>query len=257
LTYGFNQIGDTTQAAVVPKGAELLIETRFPYLSADQLRVVLKTTALPSGYPVLDDAEGWGRLNLFDAADGYGAFNGDVVVTMDAGKGGFNAGDSWQNNISGAGKLTKQGSGTLKMTGANSYTGGTHIISGVLEADSSKAFGKGDVYLSGGTVINNTPSGLTIAGAYTQLANTTLKLNISNDGAGMLNVRDDATVVGGTLNVEFKSGYAPHAGSIIPVIKAHSMHGKFESVTVNGFKAEPIYTHMGLLIHIDKDDDLH
>jgi hypothetical protein len=27
--------------------------------------VVLKTTALASGYPVMDDAEGWGRLNLF------------------------------------------------------------------------------------------------------------------------------------------------------------------------------------------------
>ena len=34
-----------------------------------------------SGYPILDvdDAEGWGRLNLFAAADGYGAFDGDVT----------------------------------------------------------------------------------------------------------------------------------------------------------------------------------
>ena len=32
----------------------------LPYLSADQRRVVLKTTELPSGYPVMDDAEGWG-----------------------------------------------------------------------------------------------------------------------------------------------------------------------------------------------------
>jgi hypothetical protein len=40
-------------------------ETRQPYLSDAQRRVVLKTTALASGYPVMDDAEGWGRLNLF------------------------------------------------------------------------------------------------------------------------------------------------------------------------------------------------
>ncbi|MFX7816341.1 hypothetical protein ABTK28_20540, partial [Acinetobacter baumannii] len=90
-------------------GAEVLLETRFPYLSADQRRVVLKTTELASGYPVLDDAEGWGRLNLFAAADGYGAFNGNVIVSMDATQGGFNAADTWRNAISGAGKLTLQG----------------------------------------------------------------------------------------------------------------------------------------------------
>ena len=71
----------------MPKGAEILLQTRFPYLSADQRRVVLKTTELPSGYPVMDDAEGWGRLNLFAAADGYGAFNGNVIVSMDASQG--------------------------------------------------------------------------------------------------------------------------------------------------------------------------
>ena len=48
---------------------------------------MLKTTELPSGYPVMDDAEGWGRLNLFAAADGYGAFNGNVIVSMDASQG--------------------------------------------------------------------------------------------------------------------------------------------------------------------------
>ncbi len=73
LTFGFAPIGTTTNGAVVPKGAEVLLETRLPYLSADQRRVVLKTTALASGYPLLDDADGWGRLNLFAAADGYNA----------------------------------------------------------------------------------------------------------------------------------------------------------------------------------------
>lgn len=254
LTYGFSQIGDTTKPAVVPKGAELLIETRLPYLSAAQRRVVLKTTALPSGYPALDDAEGWGRLNLFDAADGYGAFNGDVVVTMDASNGGFSAMDSWQNNISGVGKLTKQGSGTLKMTGTNSYTGGTQVMAGVLQAESSKAFGKGDVYLSGGAVVNNAPSGLVIAGTYTQLANTSLKLNVGDNGAGSMKVGGDVTVVGGTLNIAFKSGYTPSAGSTLPIIQSRHMHGKFTTVTADGFNVKPIYTHHGLLIHIEKDN---
>ncbi|MCM3118893.1 hypothetical protein M3610_27540, partial [Neobacillus sp. MER 74] len=39
LTFGFAPIGTTTNGAVVPKGAEVLLETRLPYLSADQRRV--------------------------------------------------------------------------------------------------------------------------------------------------------------------------------------------------------------------------
>ena len=62
----------------VPKGAEVLLETRLPYLDAAQRREVLRTTALPAGYVLLDGFEQWGRLNLFAAADGYGAFDSDV-----------------------------------------------------------------------------------------------------------------------------------------------------------------------------------
>ncbi|MDQ0047181.1 hypothetical protein J2T18_001464 [Paenibacillus polymyxa] len=88
LTYGFSQVNPTTTPMTVPKGAEVLLETRLPYLDSSQRRWVLATTGIPSGYPVLDDTEGWGRLNLFSAADGYGAFANNVTVNMDASKGG-------------------------------------------------------------------------------------------------------------------------------------------------------------------------
>lgn len=65
--------------------------------------------SLSSVYPVLDDGEGWGRLDLFSAADGYGAFDKNVTVAMDSSKGGFYALDRWRNDISGIGKLTKRG----------------------------------------------------------------------------------------------------------------------------------------------------
>jgi hypothetical protein len=70
LTYDFNPIHATNLPIVVPTGAEVLVETRLPYLSAAQRREVLCTTGLSPGYPLLDDAGGWGRLNLFAAADG-------------------------------------------------------------------------------------------------------------------------------------------------------------------------------------------
>ncbi len=243
-TYGFPQIASTTAAAVVPKGAEVLIETRLPYLSADQRRVVLKTTALASGYPVMDDPEGWGRLNLFAAADGYAAFKGNVVVNMDATKGGFNAADRWRNDISGTGKLVKQGTGALKLGGNNTWTGGTELTAGVLEAISAAAFGVGDVYVSGGTLVANAATPVKVGGKYTQLAGATaLEINaLSATQAGMT-VAGDATIGGGALNVKFPGSYKPKAGDTITVLNAGRLQGTFTTITVAGFaKVTPTYS---------------
>jgi autotransporter-associated beta strand protein len=250
MTFGFKQVGDATRPAVVPKGAEVLLETRLPYLDATQRRVVLKTTAVPSGYPVMDDPEGWGRLNLFDAADGYGVFNGDVVVTMDASLGGFNAMDSWRNNISGAGKLSKKGSGTLRLGGSNSYSGGTQLVAGTLQADSAAAFGLGNVYAGGGTLVCNAPSLVTMKGAYTQVADATLQLNIGGNGAGRLSVAGVAALAG-TLNVSFKPGAGPKVGDTLTLISGSALTGRFSVINVQGFKVTPTYTGTTLFLRID------
>ncbi|ACA95422.1 MULTISPECIES: phosphatase PAP2 family protein [Burkholderia cepacia complex] len=249
MTFGFGAIESTNAPPVVPKGAEILLQTRFPYLSADQRRVVLKTTELPSGYPVMDDAEGWGRLNLFAAADGYGAFNGNVIVSMDASQGGLNAADLWRNDVAGAGKLTLQGSGTLTLAGNNAYTGGTQVSGGTLVAASTTAFGKGDVYVGpGGSVRIAAAAPVTIATRYTQLDNTTLELDIDGNGGGRLRVGGPLTVAGGTLHVKFVNGYAPKAGDTIALIDGAAAAATFATVTVDGFKATPVYTATGVSI---------
>ncbi|MBR8236021.1 phosphatase PAP2 family protein [Burkholderia sp. AU42008] len=249
MTFGFGAIESTNAPPVVPKGAEILLQTRFPYLSADQRRVVLKTTELPSGYPVMDDAEGWGRLNLFAAADGYGAFNGHVIVSMDASQGGLNAADLWRNDVAGAGKLTLQGSGTLTLAGNNAYTGGTQVSGGTLAAASPTAFGKGDVYVGPGASVRIAAAApVTIATRYTQLDNTTLELDIDGNGGGRLRVGGPLTVAGGTLHVKFVNGYAPKAGDTIALIDGAAAAAKFATVTVDGFKATPVYTATGVSI---------
>ena len=144
---------------VVPQGAEVLLETRQPYLTAAQRREVLRTTALPSGYPMIDGPELWGRLNLFAAADGYGSFASDVTVIMDASAGGFSAADSWKNDISGPGALIKQGSGTLTLSGDNSYQGGTAITGGTLTAASASALGNGPVQVGAAGTLAVAPAG--------------------------------------------------------------------------------------------------
>lgn len=240
LVFGFTQIGDATRPAVVPKGAEVLLETRQPYLTAAQRRVVLKTTALPSGYPILDDAEGFGRLNLFAAADGYGALNGDAVIAMDASKGGFHAIDTWRNPIGGAGKLTKSGSGTLVLAGTSSYSGGTEVAGGTLQADTAQALGKGALYVNGGTFATNARTPVELAGSYTQTGTGTTLVRLGGNNAGLVSSLQ-AAALAGTLNVSFQSGFTPKAGDSITVLRAQQVHGRFDSVNVAGFKATPVY----------------
>jgi len=250
-TYGLPAVGATGAPAVVPKGAEVLLETRLPYLSEAQRRVVLKTTALPSGAPVMDDPEGWGRLNLFAAADGYGAFSGNVVLVMDAAKGGFHAADRWRNDIGGTGKLVKQGSGTLKLAGNNSWSGGTELTAGALEGDSAAAFGNGDVYVSGGTLIANAPAALRLAGRYTQLAGaTTLELDLGGGARGSLAVAGDAVIAGGTLHIKFAGGYQPKAGEVLTVLTAGRLMGRFAAIQADGHSVTPTYSGTALTLTI-------
>jgi autotransporter-associated beta strand protein len=252
LTYGFGLVNASKagQSATVPKGAEVLLETRQPYLTAAQRRVVLKTTEIDSGYPLADDDEGWGRLNLFAAADGYGAFNGDVSVTMDATQGGFYALDSWRNDISGAGLLTKLGTGTLRLTGANTYTGGTILSAGTLAADSGSALGTGDVYIKAGTLISDASSQLNIGGKFTQLGGT-LEVDMNSATQGTLKIAGTATLSGGTLYITFPGSYSPAAGDSITVLTAGALTGTFSTITVKGFSsATPTYTSTGLSLKL-------
>jgi autotransporter-associated beta strand protein len=254
LTYGLPPTGSTTNPAIVPKGAEVLLETRLPYLGSTQRRWVLASTALPSGYPVLDDEEGWGRLNLFAAADGYGAFQSDVSVTMDASKGGFHAEDRWRNDISGKGKLTKKGTGILKLEGNNSYSGGTQLDEGVLEGDSATAFGSGDVSNDGGTLIKKAPGKLTIGGSFAQTAQGTLELHLGSENDVFL-IKGTGTY-GGKLRLIFSDNYVPKGVSAIITDGNPKKTGMFSSVEVAGlpseYKIKLIYSGHNVQLHVTK-----
>ncbi|MDQ7990962.1 MAG: phosphatase PAP2 family protein [Candidatus Dactylopiibacterium sp.] len=250
MHYGFPAVGGTALAASVPKGAEVLLETRQPYLSAAQRRVVLKSTAATSGAPVGNDDEGWGRVNLFAAADGYGRFDGDVSVTMDAARGGFHALDRWRNDIAGAGRLEKLGSGTLRLAGQNAYTGGTLLGGGTLAADSATALGRGDVFVKGGTLESAVAGTLAVGGAYTQTAGT-LSLVMRGVDQGSLAIDGRAVIAGGKLVVSF-AGYTPRAGDSLTVLQSAGRSGRFSEVSVAGFgKVTPIYTERGMQLRLE------
>lgn len=98
------------------------------------------------------------------------------------------------NLISGTGTLEKLGTGTLTLTGANSYSGLTTISNGLLEAGHATALG-------------NTTGATTVAsGATLYLNNRTVAENISVTGRGYLNAAgaikvSDTAGTSGTLTV--------------------------------------------------------
>lgn len=240
MTYGLPQDADKAgQAPVVPAGAEALLASRQPYLSDAQRRAVLYTTAIDSGYPLLDDSNGWGRLNLVAAADGYGAFEGDVNVTMDADRGGFNAYDVWRNGIGGEGRLLKDGTGVLELSGDNSYTGGTVVRDGALAARSANAFGAGDLYIDGGNVAIDSAKPLTITGDLT-VNRGGLAFDMSAD-APQITATNTVYIAGGTLTLDFENIDAPESGTELTLVSGRRLGGRFDQVDSGNTPVELTY----------------
>ncbi|MEU4420585.1 phosphatase PAP2 family protein [Actinoplanes sp. NPDC024001] len=235
-TYGLPRTRDRAPF-VVPKGAEVLLETRLPYLDAAQRREVLRTTGLAAGNPLLDGGEQWGRIDLFTAADGYGAFDSTVAVSLDAAAGGFSAADTWRNDITGRGGLIKLGTGALTLAGDNDYRGGTTVAHGTLVAATKRALGDGDVTVTGGT-LRLAAEKVHVGGAFRQSAGT-LAVTVRPHGAPPLTVHEEVVLgSGATLSIEVTPGRKYDRP--VPVLKARRVRGRFASVSVvtPGYRAE-------------------
>src|SRR4029077_16704510 len=98
--------------------------------------------------------------------------------------------------ISGTGSFVKQGAGTLTLTGANSYSGGTTVSGGILQGDTTSL--QGSITNNAAVVFDQATTG-TYAGAMsgtgglTQQHNGTLILTRANPYSG------STTVSGGIL----------------------------------------------------------
>jgi autotransporter-associated beta strand protein len=84
---------------------------------------------------------------------------------------------------SSGGSFTKLGSGTLTLSGANTYTSGTTLSGGTLTAGNLNAFGTGALTIGAGTFLD--------------LANYSIANTVTNNGGTILNA---GTLAGGTFN---------------------------------------------------------
>ncbi|WP_199685721.1 autotransporter outer membrane beta-barrel domain-containing protein [Serratia inhibens] len=163
LTTGYAKYSGTSMAAPHVAGSIAVLMERFPYMTGAQVASVLKTTTVDMGAPGIDALYGWGMIDLGKAIRGPGMFVTEqdipeefrvsgaygpeqfvvnlpgIGAVLDKGKptervcDDIHCGlDVWSNAISGHGGLTKEGIGSLVLTGANTYAGPTLVNEGLL-----------------------------------------------------------------------------------------------------------------------------
>ena len=101
------------------------------------------------------------------------------------------------SSIGGGGALTKSGAGTLTLSSANSYSGGTRLSAGTLSLANDNALGTGGITLNGGTIQSSDASARTLANSVVLNGSTTLggtgNLNFTT-GAGLVTAASTLTV---------------------------------------------------------------
>jgi len=192
----------------------------------------------------------------------------DVVFTSNNGTFNTNGVNSTLNGIlSGVGAVTKSGTGTLSLTGNNSYGGGTTVTGGTLNVNNDNNLGTGLLALNGSTLqtaaginsvtrsvvltgsdtvdtqtFNSTLGGvLSGTGGFTQIGSGTLTLTGVNTyggpttvNSGILNVDNDNNL--GTGSFTFNGGTLQTAAGISSSrnIALTGNNGTFDS---NGFNS--------------------
>ncbi|MFG1453793.1 autotransporter-associated beta strand repeat-containing protein [Xanthobacter sp. V2C-8] len=121
-----------------------------------------------------------GTLQIGDGGTS-GAILGDVVNNARLA---FNRADdvTFAEIISGTGAVVKKGAGTLALTGANTYAGGTIITEGAVQVTSAGALGTGSLALEGG-------GALRASGTFTYATGVSLT-PVAGTGGGTLAVDD-------------------------------------------------------------------
>ena len=126
-----------------------------------------------------------------------GSHSGNVVLSGAASifRAEVDSGSAMESGaISGAGSLVKTGEGTLVLTGANSYSGGTTIEAGILAVGDGERNGS----LGSGPVVNNGVLSFNASGSVSLNSVVSGTGALVKEGSGVLAVQKRQTYTGGT-----------------------------------------------------------
>jgi autotransporter-associated beta strand protein len=194
-----------------------------------------------------------GSVLYINGHNTIGSLEGDetaVVFLANLTIGSNNLSTTFSGEIAGTGgSLTKIGSGTLVLEGANTYTGDTNVNRGVLQVDgsiTSNTFVNRRGTLAGmgtinGNVTNNgtvspgsagAPGMLSVTGNYTQAQYATLMIQLagmSPDQFSALNVMGNANL-NGFLDPVLLNGFVPSIGDSFVFLNYASFTGGFSRI---------------------------
>ncbi|MEI6486249.1 MAG: autotransporter domain-containing protein [Sphingomonadales bacterium] len=207
----FNAATDVTQGALLT----LPVTPPAPVIPDIDTAVSSYTTTQLGAGQVNPNFTG-GTL-LVDAA---GTYTTNFTIQSQGGTidtNGLNA--QFSGNFSGVGSLTKAGAGTLLLSTANSYSGGTYVNAGTIVMGDAAAFGTGAVSLGSGTILapgaNNMVlnNSLSIGNAAIDTSSNVFTVNSPISGTGNLTKLGSGALVLNAAN-SYSGGTTVVAGTV-------------------------------------------
>ena len=150
----------TSFSAPVITGVAVLVNQKYPWMNGDLLRQTILSTASDMGASGVDEVYGWGLVNAAKAIKGPSLFDTSLALGQHVYVDFEEVTSIFENDIDGNAGIIKVGSGTLILSGKNTYTGESIINGGELRATgevvSQININSGGTFsTNGGKILNN------------------------------------------------------------------------------------------------------
>jgi autotransporter-associated beta strand protein len=190
--------GDTHVSGVIAVGDNTLTKDGAGTLTLSGANTYTGATTISSGTLQIGNNGTTGSLSTSSSITNNGTLSFYRTNTI-------TQGTDFASIISGTGAVRQEGSGTLILNGANTYSGGTTILGGTLNIGHATALGSGRFTINGGT-INTNGANITLTTNNTQTWNASFTFTGTNNlnlgtGAVTLAFSPNVTVSANTLTI--------------------------------------------------------
>ena len=196
-TIGSGAVG--SQTLTLDAGGAITMSSTVAANELVNANVILGTDATTQAYTFTNESTTNSLTFAGSVSGGTGGVAGTETLTVN-GAGATNISGVIGNGGATAVALTKAGTGTLAVSGSNTYTGVTTINGGTLAANSSTALGVGgNISFTGGTLKYSAASATQDWGARIKNSSSAIKLDLNAQNVTLAGVMDSSNNAG--LNV--------------------------------------------------------